>query len=104
VSVFLGPCNFENGQCQWSDISVGPNKWQWVKATDNTDLPTDHTTGTGNSMLYQSMTKTNQSKYDSYFFLPLLGHYMQTFMDPSKNEAVFQSPSLPISSAYCQLL
>ncbi|XP_067219288.1 MAM and LDL-receptor class A domain-containing protein 1 isoform X1 [Chanodichthys erythropterus] len=74
-----GPCNFENGQCQWSDISVGPNKWQRVKATDNTDLPTDHTTGTG--------------------------HYMQTFiMDPSKNEAVFQSPSLPISSAYCQLL
>ncbi|KAL1280451.1 hypothetical protein QQF64_015051 [Cirrhinus molitorella] len=70
-----GPCNFENGQCEWSDISVGPNKWQWVKATNNTD----HTTGTG--------------------------HYMQTYiMDPSKNEAVFQSPSLPISSAYCQLL
>ncbi|KTF88459.1 hypothetical protein cypCar_00023854 [Cyprinus carpio] len=74
-----GPCSFKNGQCQWSDISVGPNKWQWVKASNNTDLPTDHTTGTG--------------------------HYMQMYiMDPSQNEAVFQSPSLPITSACCQLL
>ncbi|XP_056333186.1 MAM and LDL-receptor class A domain-containing protein 1 isoform X2 [Danio aesculapii] len=74
-----GPCNFENGQCQWHDISVSPNKWERVKAPDNPDLPNDHTTKTG--------------------------HYMQTnIIDPSKNEAVFQSPSLPVSSAYCQLL
>lgn len=42
-----------------------------------------------------------------FFFTLYLfsGHYMQTFIvDPSKNEAVFQSPPLPISSAYCQLL
>ncbi|TRY97688.1 hypothetical protein DNTS_035488 [Danionella cerebrum] len=70
-----GPCDFENGQCQWSDISVGPNKWEWVKAKKN--LPQGHT----------------------------LGHYMEThIIDPSKNTAMFQSPSLTATSAYCQLL
>ncbi|XP_073671213.1 MAM domain-containing protein 2-like [Paramisgurnus dabryanus] len=74
-----GPCNFENGQCQWSDVSVGPNRWNRLKVTNNTDPKTDHTTGTG--------------------------HYMQpNFLEQSNNEALYQSPSLPISSAYCQLL
>ncbi|KAA0719308.1 LDL-receptor class A domain-containing protein 1 Skeletal organic matrix MAM and [Triplophysa tibetana] len=74
-----GPCNFENDLCQWSDVSVGPYTWNRVKATNTTDPPNDHTIGTG--------------------------HYIQTyFLEQSKNETVFQSPSLPISSAYCQLL
>lgn len=74
-----GPCHFENGLCQWSDVSVGPNIWNRVKATNTTDPTNDHTTGTG--------------------------HYIQPyFLEPSNYEAVFQSPSLPISSAYCQLL
>lgn len=50
---FLGPCNFENGLCQWSDASVGPNTWNRVKATNTTDPPNDHTTGTGNARLAQ---------------------------------------------------
>ncbi|XP_073714301.1 apical endosomal glycoprotein [Misgurnus anguillicaudatus] len=74
-----GPCNFENGQCQWIDVSVGPNRWNRVKVTNNTDPKTDHTTGKG--------------------------HYTQpNFLEQSNNEALYQSPSLPISSAYCQLL
>ncbi|KAG9273992.1 MAM and LDL-receptor class A domain-containing protein 2-like [Astyanax mexicanus] len=75
-----GPCTFENGLCDWSDISQSVNKWLRVKAGDNTDPPADHTTGTG--------------------------HYVHVNFSPasSGSEAQFQSPSLPSSSPYCQIL
>ncbi|XP_037401783.1 MAM and LDL-receptor class A domain-containing protein 1 isoform X2 [Pygocentrus nattereri] len=74
-----GPCTFENGICNWMDISQNSNKWQRVKASTNTQPPADHTTGTG--------------------------HYMQVDFSSgaSENEAQFQSPSLPASSPYCQI-
>ncbi|XP_053484115.1 MAM and LDL-receptor class A domain-containing protein 2 isoform X3 [Ictalurus furcatus] len=75
-----GPCTFEYGLCSWSDISQDNNKWQRVKASENTQPPTDHTTGTG--------------------------HYMYVILSsvPSKNEVQFESPLLPPTSPYCQLL
>ncbi|KAI5627922.1 MAM and LDL-receptor class A domain-containing protein 1 [Silurus asotus] len=75
-----GPCTFEYGLCDWHDISQDKNKWQRVKASENTDPPTDHTTG--------------------------LGHYMYVNLSlvSSKNEMQLESPLLPPSSPYCQIL
>ncbi|XP_072544730.1 apical endosomal glycoprotein [Salminus brasiliensis] len=75
-----GPCTFEYGLCDWSDISQNDNEWQRVKAGNNTKPPTDHTTGEG--------------------------HYMHVNFSsvPSESEVQFQSPSLPASSPYCQIL
>lgn len=42
-----GPCTFESGQCQWTDISDGQSRWQRQKACNGTEPPTDHTTETG---------------------------------------------------------
>ncbi len=42
-----GPCTFESNQCQWADSSDGQSRWQRQKASNNTEPPTDHTTGTG---------------------------------------------------------
>ncbi|XP_058250824.1 MAM and LDL-receptor class A domain-containing protein 1 [Hemibagrus wyckioides] len=74
-----GPCTFEYGLCNWNSTSQG-NKWQRVKASEDTEPPTDHTTGTG--------------------------HYMYVNLNsvPSENEVQFMSPSLPPTSPYCQLL
>ncbi|KAK3546332.1 hypothetical protein QTP70_025671, partial [Hemibagrus guttatus] len=74
-----GPCTFEYGLCKWDNTSQD-NKWQRVKASEDTVPPTDHTTGTG--------------------------HYMYVNLNsvPSENEVQFTSPSLPPTSPYCQLL
>ncbi|KAM3603666.1 uncharacterized protein V6R79_000320 [Siganus canaliculatus] len=75
-----GLCTFESGQCQWSDTSVGANRWQRQKASGSTDPPTDHTTHTGYYM------KVNFSQ------------------GSTQSEARLQSPPLPPSSAYCQIM
>ncbi|MCJ8731789.1 hypothetical protein PDJAM_G00203590 [Pangasius djambal] len=75
-----GPCTFEYGLCNWSDISQDNIKWQRVKVSENTEPPTDHTTGTGHYM------------------------YVNLSSVPSENEVQFESPSLPPTSPYCQLL
>ncbi|XP_062284207.1 MAM and LDL-receptor class A domain-containing protein 1 [Scomber scombrus] len=75
-----GPCTFESNECQWLDTSDGPRRWQRQKASDNTEPPTDHTTETG----YYMSVNFNQVS------TPI--------------EARLQSPSLPPSSPYCQIL
>ncbi|XP_034159304.2 MAM and LDL-receptor class A domain-containing protein 1 isoform X1 [Pangasianodon hypophthalmus] len=75
-----GPCTFEYGLCNWSDISQDNIKWQRVKVSENTQPPADHTTGTGHYM------------------------YVNLSSVPSENEVQFESPSLPPTSPYCQLL
>ncbi|XP_044077011.1 MAM and LDL-receptor class A domain-containing protein 1 isoform X2 [Siniperca chuatsi] len=75
-----GPCTFESNQCRWTDTSDGQSRWQRQKASNNTEPPTDHTTDTG--------------------------YYMRVnFSQGSKqSEARLQSPPLPPSSPYCQIL
>ncbi|XP_042353411.1 MAM and LDL-receptor class A domain-containing protein 1-like [Plectropomus leopardus] len=75
-----GPCTFESNQCQWTDISDGASRWQRQKASNNTEPPTDHTTDTG---YYMRVNFNGESK---------------------QSEARLQSPSLPPSSPYCQIL
>nr|XP_020447005.1 MAM and LDL-receptor class A domain-containing protein 1-like isoform X2 [Monopterus albus] len=75
-----GPCTFENDQCQWTDTSDGLSKWQRQKANNNTEPPTDHTTETGYYMRV---------------------HFSQ---GSTQTEARLQSPLLPPSSPYCQIL
>ncbi|XP_028831423.1 MAM and LDL-receptor class A domain-containing protein 1 [Denticeps clupeoides] len=75
-----GPCSFELGQCQWSDISIGAPKWQRQKSNDQTDPPQDHTTGTGYYM------------------------WVNASGDQQEHPALLQSPTLPPTSPYCQLL
>ncbi|XP_056247108.1 MAM and LDL-receptor class A domain-containing protein 1 [Seriola aureovittata] len=75
-----GPCTFESGQCQWTDTSEGPSKWQRQKASNNTEPPTDHTGNTGYYMRVNFSQGSTQS------------------------EAQLQSPQLPPSSPYCQIL
>ena len=47
-----GECTFENNQCQWIDTSDGPSRWQRQKASNTTKPPTDHTTNTGDWIMY----------------------------------------------------
>ncbi|XP_039999701.1 MAM and LDL-receptor class A domain-containing protein 1 [Xiphias gladius] len=75
-----GPCTFGGDQCQWTDASEGQSKWQRQKASNNTEPPTDHTTGTG----YYMRVKFSQGS--------------------TQSEARLQSPPLPPSSPYCQIL
>ncbi|XP_018531715.2 MAM and LDL-receptor class A domain-containing protein 1 [Lates calcarifer] len=75
-----GPCTFESDQCQWTDTSEGQSKWQRQKASNNTVPPTDHTTDTGYYMRVSFSQGSTQS------------------------EARLQSPPLPPSSPYCQIL
>ncbi|KAM6919231.1 apical endosomal glycoprotein [Xenentodon cancila] len=75
-----GPCTFESDQCQWTDISDGQNMWQRQKANNSTEPPTDHTTETG----YYMRVDVSQGSAPS--------------------EAKLQSPRLPPSSPYCQIL
>lgn len=42
-----GPCTFESDQCQWTDTSDGQSHWLRQRASNGTEPPTDHTTGTG---------------------------------------------------------
>ncbi|XP_055359914.1 MAM and LDL-receptor class A domain-containing protein 2 isoform X2 [Betta splendens] len=75
-----GACTFESDQCHWADTSDGHIKWHRQKASNDTDPPTDHTTATGYYM------RVNFSQWST------------------QNEARLQSPSLPPSSPYCQIL
>ncbi|TKS79616.1 LDL-receptor class A domain-containing protein 2 Skeletal organic matrix MAM and [Collichthys lucidus] len=75
-----GPCTFENNQCQWTDISEGQTRWQRLKASNNTEPPTDHTTDTG----YYIRVNFSQGS--------------------TQSEARLQSPTLSPSSPYCQIL
>ncbi|KAI3374795.1 hypothetical protein L3Q82_021349, partial [Scortum barcoo] len=75
-----GPCTFESNQCRWTDNSDGQSGWQRQKASNNTEPPTDHTTGTGYYMRVNFSQGSTQS------------------------EARLQSPPLPTSSPYCQIL
>uniref|UniRef100_A0AAQ6ITE1 MAM domain-containing protein n=3 Tax=Anabas testudineus TaxID=64144 RepID=A0AAQ6ITE1_ANATE len=75
-----GPCTFERDQCQWTDTSDGQSKWNRQRANNNTEPPTDHTTETGYYM------RVNLSQGSAH------------------SEARLQSPSLPPSSPYCQIL
>ncbi|XP_070701014.1 MAM and LDL-receptor class A domain-containing protein 1 [Pempheris klunzingeri] len=75
-----GQCTFESDQCQWSDTSDGQSRWQRQRASNNTEPPTDHTTDTGYYM------KVNFSQ------------------GSTQSEARLQSPPLPPSSPYCQML
>ncbi|XP_034411292.1 MAM and LDL-receptor class A domain-containing protein 2 [Cyclopterus lumpus] len=75
-----GRCTFESDQCQWTDTSDGQSKWQRQKASNNTEPPTDHTTETG----YYMRVNFSQGS--------------------TQTEARLQSPPLPPSSPYCQLL
>ncbi|XP_069014100.1 apical endosomal glycoprotein [Embiotoca jacksoni] len=75
-----GPCTFESDECQWNNTGDGQSMWQRQKASNITQPSTDHTAGTG--------------------------YYIRVnFIQPStQTEAQLQSPSLPPSSPYCQLL
>ncbi|XP_071348966.1 MAM and LDL-receptor class A domain-containing protein 2 isoform X2 [Trachinotus anak] len=75
-----GPCTFESDWCQWTDTSEGQSKWQRQKASNNTEPPTDHTTDTGYYMRVNFSQGSTQS------------------------EARLQSPPLPASSPYCQIV
>uniref|UniRef100_A0AAQ5YK66 MAM domain-containing protein n=1 Tax=Amphiprion ocellaris TaxID=80972 RepID=A0AAQ5YK66_AMPOC len=75
-----GPCTFESDQCHWTDTSDGQTMWQRQKANNNTEPPTDHTTDTGYYMRVNFSQASTQS------------------------EAQLQSPTLPSSSPYCQIL
>ncbi|XP_041944947.1 MAM and LDL-receptor class A domain-containing protein 2 isoform X2 [Alosa sapidissima] len=74
-----GPCSFESGRCRWQDISQGANKWHLQKASEDTDPPVDHTTGSGHFMRVSSSQAQQGQK------------------------ALLQSPPLPTASPYCQL-
>ncbi|KAM9845004.1 MAM and LDL-receptor class A domain-containing protein 1 [Aulostomus maculatus] len=75
-----GPCTFESDQCQWLDISEGQRRWQRQKASNDTQPSTDHTSNTG---YYMSVNYSQAS---------------------TNSEARLQSPALPPSSPYCQIL
>ncbi|XP_068593728.1 MAM and LDL-receptor class A domain-containing protein 1 isoform X2 [Cebidichthys violaceus] len=75
-----GRCTFESDQCQWTDTSDGQSRWQRQKASNNTEPPTDHTTETG----YYMRVNFSQGS--------------------TQTEARLQSPPLPPSSPYCQIL
>uniref|UniRef100_A0A8C4IGG5 MAM domain-containing protein n=1 Tax=Dicentrarchus labrax TaxID=13489 RepID=A0A8C4IGG5_DICLA len=75
-----GQCTFESNQCQWADTSDGQSSWQREKAGNDSEPSTDHTTGTG--------------------------YYMRVNFSQGSTqvEARLQSPPLPPSSLYCQIL
>ncbi|XP_039670520.1 MAM and LDL-receptor class A domain-containing protein 1 [Perca fluviatilis] len=75
-----GRCTFESNQCQWADTSDGHSRWQRQKASNNTEPPTDHTTDSGYFMRVKFSQESTQS------------------------EARLQSPPLPPSSPYCQIV
>ncbi|XP_028283475.1 MAM and LDL-receptor class A domain-containing protein 2 [Parambassis ranga] len=75
-----GACTFESDQCQWTDISDGQSTWQRQKASNATEPPTDHTTDTG----YYMRVNFGQGS--------------------TQREARLQSPPLPSSSPYCQIM
>ncbi|TWW73586.1 LDL-receptor class A domain-containing protein 2 Skeletal organic matrix MAM and [Takifugu flavidus] len=75
-----GSCTFERDDCGWNDTSVGQMKWQRQKASNDTIPPSDHTTNAG---YYMSMNFSQGS---------------------AQSEARLQSPPLPPSSPYCQIL
>ncbi|XP_059201290.1 MAM and LDL-receptor class A domain-containing protein 1-like [Centropristis striata] len=75
-----GGCTFESNQCKWTDTSDGRSRWQRQKASNDTEPPTDHTTDTGYYMTVNISQGWTQS------------------------EARLQSPPLPPSSPYCQIL
>lgn len=75
-----GPCTFENDQCKWTDTSDGQSTWQRQKASNDTEPPADHTTHTG----YYMRVNFSQGS--------------------AQTEARLQSPPLPPSSLYCQIL
>ncbi|XP_069366962.1 MAM and LDL-receptor class A domain-containing protein 2 [Paralichthys olivaceus] len=75
-----GPCSFERDQCKWTDSSDGQSQWQRQKASNYTEPPTDHTTDTG---FYMRVNFSHGS---------------------TQSESRLQSPSLPLSSPYCQIL
>ncbi|XP_063741754.1 MAM and LDL-receptor class A domain-containing protein 1 [Eleginops maclovinus] len=75
-----GGCTFESDQCQWTDTSEGQILWHRQKASNNTEPPTDHTTDTG---YYMSVNLSQGS---------------------TRTEARLQSPPLPSSSPFCQIL
>ncbi|XP_062407771.1 MAM and LDL-receptor class A domain-containing protein 1 [Sardina pilchardus] len=74
-----GPCSFESGECRWQDVSQGASRWHLQRASEHTDPPADHTTGSG--------------------------HYMRVSASQAQQAqtALLQSPPLPASSPYCQL-
>ncbi|KAL2097653.1 hypothetical protein ACEWY4_006860 [Coilia grayii] len=75
-----GPCSFEYGSCHWWDASQGTNMWHLQRASEHTDPPLDHTTGSGHYMCVNSSQVAQ-----------------------GQGEAILQSPPLPASSAYCQI-
>ncbi|XP_077378927.1 MAM and LDL-receptor class A domain-containing protein 1 isoform X1 [Festucalex cinctus] len=75
-----GPCTFERGQCGWTDPGEGQRRWRRQKAGSGAWPPTDHTTHTG---FYMSVNSSRAS---------------------APSEARLQSPRLPPSSPYCQIL
>ncbi|XP_041849179.1 MAM and LDL-receptor class A domain-containing protein 2 [Melanotaenia boesemani] len=78
--VGCGPCTFETDQCQWTDTSDGQRMWQRQRASNKTEPPADHTTDTG---FYMTVNISQES---------------------SLRNAKLQSPQLPPSSPYCQML
>lgn len=112
--VTTGPCTFEDGLCAWSDISQDNNKWLRVKASENTEPPTDHTTGTGDTCADRTMSTiytqhcSSQDNTDYFIthYLIFSGHYMYVNLSSvlSESEVQFKSPLLPPTSPYCQLV
>ncbi|XP_077471884.1 MAM and LDL-receptor class A domain-containing protein 1 isoform X3 [Stigmatopora argus] len=75
-----GPCSFERNQCGWTDPSQAQSRWRRRKAGASAWPPTDHTTGKG---FYMSVNSSQA---------------------PASGETRLQSPRLPPSSPYCQIL
>ncbi|XP_076601190.1 MAM and LDL-receptor class A domain-containing protein 1 [Chaetodon auriga] len=78
---FVG-CSFENGTCDWEDISVGQSQWMRGRNTSETSGPSvDHTVGTE------------------------LGWYMAVKSDRGDqvSPAAMQSPTMTQASATCTL-
>ncbi|XP_019751859.1 MAM and LDL-receptor class A domain-containing protein 2 [Hippocampus comes] len=75
-----GPCTFERDRCGWTDPGQGQRRWRRRKAGGGARPPVDHTARTG---FYMSVNS-------SQAWAP--------------SEARLQSPRLPPSSPYCQIL
>ncbi|XP_077580663.1 MAM and LDL-receptor class A domain-containing protein 2 [Stigmatopora nigra] len=75
-----GPCSFERNQCGWTDPGQALSGWRRRKAGAMAWPPTDHTTGKG---FYMSVNSSQA---------------------PTSGETRLQSPRLPPSSPYCQIL
>ncbi|XP_037131957.1 MAM and LDL-receptor class A domain-containing protein 1 isoform X1 [Syngnathus acus] len=75
-----GPCTFERDSCGWTASGQGQRSWRRQKAGSGAWPPTDHTNRTG---FFMSVNSSQVS---------------------APSEARLQSPRLPPSSPYCQIL